>query len=444
MASDKIDRRQLLKCSAAGVAAASALLSGCSQAREGEKSQAPVKQEAAATTPPPSERVTVGCIGVGGLGYGHHLKGCLLPNARVEVVAVCDVDRDRRDQAAALVLKEKNRRIPAYEDYRALLDRKDIDAVLIATPDHWHTLTAIAAIQAGKDVYCEKPLTLALNEGKAMVAAARRYGTVFQVGSQQRSNDTFRRACELVRNGKLGKLQRIDTVLHQVHQGPWVPAQTPPPNLNWNMWLGQAPYRDYLPNCVHYQFRWIYDYSGGVMTDWGAHHNDIAQWGMGMDHSGPVEVDGTDAEFNHDGPYDVAMQFNVRYKYANGVDLVCHTNGRNGITFTGSEGTLFVARGNVLECSNPDILKVELGPNDVHLYDSHNHHENWLNCIASRERCICDVEIGHRSVSVCHIGNISMRLGRPLKWDPLKEEFVGDAEANAMLGRPMRAPWHLA
>ncbi len=444
---ERIGRRNLLKCSAAGLAAASALsaaISGC-----GGKSEKPAAAPRQKGGKPPSERVVVGVIGTGSLGLGHHIKGCLLPNESFEVAAVCDVDRNRRDDAARTVMDKAGKRIAAYEDFRHLIDRKDIDAVLIATPDHWHTIPAIMAAEAGKDIYCEKPLTLTVNEGKALVAAVRRYGVVFQTGSQQRSDNAFRKACELVRSGAIGTLKRIDTVLHAVPKGQWQPVTTPPPSLNWNFWLGQAPYVDYSPNRVHYQFRWFYDYSGGVMTDWGAHHNDIAQWANGTDGSGPVWVDGTRATFAESGMHTVPMTFDVHYKYDNGVELWCHTNDQtyedgtkfgNGVKFTGSNGWIFVARGNRLEASDPDIIDSEP---KVKLYKSKNHHENWLDCIKSRERCICDVEIGHRSVSICHMGNISMRLGRAIKWDPASEQFVGDEAANQMLSRPMRAPWHL-
>ncbi len=434
-----IKRRDFLRGSAASLAAAAALpayVPAGALGQEGKKA--------------PSEKVVVGLIGSGDLGRRHHLNGCLLPNPRVEVAAVCDVDANRRSEAARLCLERARKRVGVYEDFRRVLDRRDIDAVLIATPDHWHALIAIAACEAGKDVYCEKPLTWSIEEGKALVAAARRYGTVFQTGSQQRSDGRFRQACELVRNGKIGQIRRIDTVLHAVNPGAWKAVETPPPELNWNFWLGPAPYADYSPNRVHYEFRWYYEYSGGVMTDWGAHHNDIAQWGLGMDDSGPVEVDGRDAQFHENGPHTVPGRFKVHYRYANGAELTCRTDGftdddgkfGNGVKFTGEKGWIFVSRSEI-RASDPEILKIELGPSDIRLYKSDHHHNNWLDCIASRERCICDVEIGHRSVSVCHIGNISMKLGRPLKWNPEKEMFEGDEAANAMLGRAMRAPWHL-
>jgi len=436
-------RRDVLKGTATGLAAAAlpAVL--------------PASVRAQADKLPANERIGLGFIGTGNLGLRHHLRHKVLGDPeilkQVDIVGVCDVDRNRRNEAARAVFEKTGKRVEAYNDFRRLLDRKDLDAVFIVTPDHWHALIAIAAMEAGLDVYCEKPLTLTIEEGKKMVATARRYGTVFQTGSQQRSNDRFRLACELVRNGKIGKIRRVDTVLHGVSPGEWIPEQTPPDELDWDMWLGPAPYRPYRSNLVHYQFRWQYDFSGGVMTDWGAHHNDIAQWALGMDGSGPVYVDGTKVEYSDRGPHDVALHFDVHYKYANGVDLYCHTDKQdypdgtsfgNGVKFTGEDGWIFVSRGEI-QASDPEILKTEFGPNDVRLYESKNHHYNWFECMRTRKRPICDVEIGHRSVSVCHIGNISMRLGRPLKWDPVQEKFVDDEQANAMLHKPMRAPWHL-
>ena len=391
--------------------------------------------------PAPSDRVVVGIIGTGDLGRRHHLNH-LLGLSRVEIGAVCDVDRHHREQAAIDVYNRTKRRVAMYEDFRDLCDRDDIDAVLIATPDHWHALTAIYAMESGKDVYCEKPLTLTIDEGKRMVATARRYGTVFQTGSQQRSDRRFRQACELVRNGYIGELKRVDTHIGGIDAGEWRPVTTPPPQLNWDFWLGPAPYADYSPNRVHYQFRWFSDYSGGKMTDWGAHHNDIAQWGIGADGSGPTSVETVEAEFSETGPHDVPLKFVVKYTYPNGVELFCHSEGENGVKFTGTGGWVFVSRGTI-RASDPELLKTEFKSSDQRLYKSDNHHGNWLDCIASRERCICDVEIGHRSVTVCHLGNIAMRLGRRLEWDPAKEDFVGDEQASRMVRKPMRAPWQV-
>lgn len=399
--------------------------------------------------PAPSDRVVVGSIGTGDLGRRHHLANKLLPNKRIQVAAVCDVDRNHRELAAQIVYDRTQRRVGIYEDFRDLCDRKDIDAVLIAVPDHWHALIAMYAMESGKDVYCEKPLTLTIDEGRKLVSAARRYGTVFQTGSQQRSDQRFRLACELVRNEKIGKLKRIDTIIGGIDAGEWQPPTTPPPELNWDFWLGPAPYTDYFPNRVHYQFRWFSDYSGGKMTDWGAHHNDIAQWALGADESGPVKVKGS-GKFHENGPHDVAAEFEVHYEYANGVQMVCHSNvieagGQqegNGVLFTGTDGWIFVKRGDI-RASDPELLKTQFSEADVRLYESHDHHNNWLDCIQSRERPICDVEIGHRSVTVCHLGNIAIRLGRELQWDPEKEQFVGDDQANQLTSKPRRAPWYL-
>ncbi len=421
-------RRQFLKTSAAAAAAPTIV---------------PATAFGKRNHPAPSDRVVVGSIGVGDLGRRHHLRNRLLPNKRIEVAAVCDVDRNHRNMAAQIAYERTGRQVGIYRDFRDLCDRKDIDAVLIATPDHWHALTAICAMEAGKDVYCEKPLTLTIDEGKKMVETARRYGTVFQTGSQQRSNRRFRHACELVRNKMIGDLVRVDTHIGTIGSGDWQPVTTPPPELDWNFWLGPAPYADYAPNRVHYQFRWFSDYSGGKMTDWGAHHNDIAQWGIGADGSGPVKVEGT-GTFHENGPHDVPGDFDVKYTYANGVELHCHGAGENGAKFTGTDGWVFVNRGKI-ECSNPELIsdEFEFASDAVRLYESHDHHENWLDCIASRERCICDVEIGHRSCTICHLGNIAIKLGRELHWDPKAEMFEGDEQANGMVRKPMRAPWHV-
>ncbi len=421
-------RRTFIKGSAAALAAPT-IVPATVFAKEGQ--------------PAPSDRVVVGSIGVGDLGRRHHLNNKLLKNPRVVVGAVCDVDRNHRDQAAADVLDKTGRRVEAYKDFRDLCDRKDIDAVLIATPDHWHALASIYACEAGKDVYCEKPLTLTIEQGRKMVEAARRYNTVFQTGSQQRSEGPFSQALELVLNGKIGKLQRIDAVIGNIDAGKWQAATTPPPELDWNFWLGPAPWADYFPNRCHYQFRWFSDYSGGKMTDWGAHHLDISQWALQMDNSGPVKVSGQ-GTYYPDGPHDVAGKFDVVYTYANGVELHCHSEGENGIKFTGSDGWVFVTRDKKkFAAHDPELLKWQAGSGDKQLPRNTGHHDNWLDCIASRQRPICDVEIGHRSATVCHLGNIAMRLGRPLQWDPAKEQFVGDEQANQLVSRPMRAPWRL-
>jgi len=415
-------RREFLKKAAQGAAAASFLPSIVSARALGAEDKVAA-----------SERLTMGFIGIGGMGNGH--LGSFLGRPQVDVVAVCDVYGPHLKQA-----KERaGGRAVAYTDFRDLLDRKDIDAVLIATPDHWHALIAIAACQAGKDVYCEKPLTLTIAEGRALVNAVRRYGRVFQTGSQQRSDDEFRFACELVRSGRIGKLHTIRTGFGGGPTSPYEPDTDPPPDLDWNLWLGPAPWVPYNKLRCIYNFRWFYDYSGGKMTDWGAHHNDIAQWGNGTELSGPVEIEGT-ATFPTSGLYDTATSFLITYTYANGVKLICGQG--HGAKFEGTDGWVHVDRG-FLEASPPELLEEKLGPGDVHLYHSESHRENWLECLKTREKPICDVEIGHRSVTVCHLGNIAIRSGRKLRWDPDRERFVGDDAMNRWLSKPMRAPWHL-
>jgi predicted dehydrogenase len=386
----------------------------------------------------PNEKIRIGFIGVGGQGNAN--LGGLMKHA----VAVCDVDAVHLADTKGKVEKA-NGKCEAYSDYRKLLANKDIDAVLIATPDHWHTLVSLDAMLAGKDVYCEKPLTLAIAEGQLLVKAARKQKRILQTGSQQRSefDGKFRLACELVRSGRLGKIKTVKVGIPGVnyHERP---NDSGPPDLDFDFWLGPAPKVEYNKNHVHYNFRFFWDYSGGQMTNFGAHDLDIAQWGLDMDNSGPVEISGK-GTFNKDKLYEVTESCEVTYKYANGVTVLLGQNAKGikgGVTFEGEKGTLHVDRGSLT--SDPgDIVKEPLGNNDVHLYPSNNHHTNWLDCIKSRKLPICDGEIGHRSATVCHLGNLSIRLGRTLKWDPAKEEIVEDAEAAKMLSRPYRAPWKL-
>lgn len=437
-----IGRRRFLKSSGTGVFALASL---------------PGARMAAAPRPL-SQRVRLGLIGVGVRGRDHHLRK-LLTNPRVEIAAICDVDRNHADIAAQMTLDQKRTKPLVYSDYRAVLDRSDVDAVVIATPDHWHSIIGIDAMEAGKDVYCEKPLSLFIEEGRRMAGVARQYGTVFQTGSQQRSDWRFRQAVSLVRDRRIGRLVKVTAHLGNpgttqgafVHPGEWEPVATPPPELDWNMWLGPAPYKDYSPNRCHFEFRYYLDHSGGRITDWGAHHNDIAQWALGMDSSGPVSIEGQGG-FNKAGPYDYAGFMEVHYRYANGVELVCENEGGNGVRFEGTDGWIFVSRLK-LEASDPAILKAPVTGTDTRAYDERNrneeipgtddHHNNWLDCIQTRKKCVADIETGHRSATVCHLGNIAMRLGRPLRWDPDKEEFAGDPAANILKGKALRAPWRL-
>ena len=383
-----------------------------------------------------NDKIGFGLIGCGSLGRHHHLRNILTRSA-FDVRAVCDPDEQYLGQAIDMT----GGRATGYRDFRHLLDRHDIDAVMVVTPDHWHSIATVRACEAGKDVYCEKPLSLTVSEGRAMVDAARRYGRVFQTGSQQRSSSQFHHACDLVRNGRIGRLKHVRACIGSGPTCDYEPPQAVPKHLDWDLWLGPAPFVEYTPKRCHYTFRWFYDYSGGKMTDWGAHHLDIAQWGIGADDSGPVSVEGT-ARHPAAGLYETAVQFDVHYTYGNGVTVHCTSEGENGVTFEGTDGSIFVSRGRI-SADPPEILDQPVNAGDVKLYESRDHRGDWVDCMRERRRPICDVEIGHRSATVCHLGNIALRLGRKLSWNPEGERFVGDDEANRLLSRPMRAPWSL-
>jgi len=389
---------------------------------------------------PASERITLGFIGGGNMG-GAHL-GYFLGHKEVQVVAICDVKKWQRDTAAKRVEEQYAAETESgtfhgcatYNEFEALLARDDLDAVLIAVPDHWHAIIAIAACRAGKDVYCEKPVSLTVREAQAMVAAARRYGTVFQTGSQQRSSQEFRHACELVRNGRIGKVLVVNVGIGLPSSEKYLSEEPIPEGLDWDRWLGPATWQPYsAERCSgSYSGGWrlIRDYSGGMTTDWGAHHFDIAQWALDMDGSGPIVIippgcDGRDT---------------LTYRYANGVTM--SRGGANGILFTGTSGKIEVNRG-YFKTWPDEIGQQPIGPNDLHLYESPGHQQDWLNCIRSRRRPICDVAIGASSITVCHLGNIACWLGRKLRWDPVKQEIIGDDLASRWLDRPKRAPWRL-
>ena len=392
----------------------------------------------------PSERLTLGFIGMGMMNRGH--LGWFLGQKDVQVVAVCDVDSTRREHArgtvekryAAQTKKGTYKGCAAFKDFRDLLKRGDIDAVVIATPDHWHAIPAIEACKAKKDVYCEKPLSLTILEAKRMMEAARKYERVFQTGSQQRSDREFRMACELVRNGRIGKIKTVNVNVGGPSKPCDLPEEKMEPGLDWDLWLGPAPKRGYnsvlSPRGIHNHFpdwRQYREYSGGMMTDWGAHHFDIAQWGLGMDDSGPVEII---------PPSDPKAQKGLRYVYANGVEVV--HDGGGGVQFIGSEGEITVNRGKL--SSKPEkLIKEPLGEKAIRLYQSPGHQRDWLNCVRNRKKPICDVEIGARSVTVCHLGNLAYWNHRKLRWDPKKWQFVDDREATKWLDRERRSPWKL-
>lgn len=402
----------------------------------------------------PNDRIALGFIGMGTQNRG--LMGGFMGRKDTQVVAVCDVDTNRRDAAKARAEDHyakqtdggKYRGMAAYSDFRAMLIRRDIDAVVIATPDHWHAFISIAAANAGKDIYCEKPLCQSIHEARAMVKAVRRNKRVFQTGSMQRSSKEFRIACELVRNGVIGKVRNVEVQIGGPGKPCDLPTEEAEPGLDWDMWLGPAPERGYhselSPRGVHKHFpnwRNYREYGGGMITDWGAHHFDIAQWGLGMDDSGPQEILPADKPNALEG---------VRLKYANGVEVL-HKSG-NGVWFHGSQGKVFVNRGKfglwigeqqkAKEASECDaIAKEYLTDAKVKLYASKNHLEDFLNCVRSRQKPICDVEVGARTVSVCHLVNLAYYHGEKLKWNPRSEKFTGGTGNKEWLNVPHRDQW---
>jgi predicted dehydrogenase len=405
----------------------------------------------------PNDKINLGFIGMGKQNGG--LLNGFLRNKEVQAVAVCEVDTNRREHAKKTVENFYANQEGAgayqgcasYNDFRELLARKEIDGVVIATPDHWHAIISIAAARAGKDIYCEKPLCQSIHEARSMVNAVRENKRVFQTGSQQRSSREFRVACELVQNGVIGKIKTIEVAIG----GPGIPCNLPAeaeePGLDWNLWLGPAPFRPYhselSPRGVHDHFpnwRRYREYGGGMVTDWGAHHFDIAQWGLGMDESGPVEIIPADQP---------NAQHGARLIYANGTEVI-HVNG-NGVTFNGAAGKIFVNRGK-FELWIGDQKKAE-GPGDaervaaellpasaVRLYKSGNHLVDWLLCMRDRKKPICDVEIGARTVSVCHLVNLAYYHGQKMKWDPAKEQFAEGTGDSRWLDVPHRGPWKIS
>jgi len=394
-----------------------------------------------------SQRITTALIGSGGRGQQIMAGGD-------KVVAVCDVDKKHRLAAKAKIDKMAgNQDCATYGDFREVLGRDDIDAVVIATPDHWHSLIAIEAAKAGKAIYVEKPLSVNIHEGRLVVDAVRRYGPILQVGSQQRSDEKFLRACELVRNGRIGDLE---TVRVEILTRPgkastdWVP-QTVPPELDYDMWLGPAPFAPYHRDRCHYNFRFVSDYSGGDVTNWGAHHLDIAQWGIGASRSGPVEVVGK-GKHNLNGLHDAFYDISVDFTYANGVKVELRSGGADvktgNVKFIGTKGSIVVSR-SMLDATPKSLLTSRIGPDEVHLArgpdgSGGTHMGIWLECIRKRKRKSINVpaEIGHRSATVCHMANIAMLLDRKLKWDPVEEKFDDD-EANRLARRPVRKRWIL-
>jgi len=404
-----------------------------------------------AETVAPSNRIAVGCIGMG--IRGTQLVNGLLEHRDVQVVAVCDVSQSQRQKAKDLVQRHYNNRgCAAYNDFRELCHRQDIDAACIASPDHWHVLHSLEAVRHGKDIYTEKALGLSIAEDKALRAACRRYGTVFEWGTQQRSSNNFRFGCELVRNGRIGKLQTIRVGVPHDFAFPTQPTEPVPKDLDYEMWLGPAPWAPYTYHrCRPWtrQHGWsiwyhISDYClGGIGGYWGIHHVDIAQCGHDTDHTSPIEVEGG-ATFPENGLADCAVRWNVRVKYADGVTMIYTDNKQNkqGVVFQGSEGWVYVRRGHI-DAEPKSLLTTKIGRNEIHLIESPGHQRNFLDCIKNRKPTVADIDGAVRSDTISHLVDICTRLNRKIRWDPKREVIIGDPEASRMLTRCMREPWRL-
>lgn len=418
-------------------------------------------------TTAPSNRIIYGLIGCGGHGVEWNLPQ-IFRCGDAQVIAVCDVDENRvktgqtrvDDHYAKALGRANYKACATYGDFRELINRKDIDVIANCTPDHWHVIPAIMAAKAGKDVICEKPLTLTVAEGKALCEVIKQTGRIFQTASENRSIDSYIQMCELVRNGRIGKLRHIRVSLPAGNETRGEnfddrTIQPPPKGFNYEMWQGQAPLAPYCPARCHGSFRWNLAYSGGRLTDWGAHMIDLAQWGNDTENTGPVEVEGKGKFPPRDALFNTAEEFDLNYRYANGVTLNVVSKGPS-IRFEGTDGWVgFEGWRAPLQASDPRMLESEIGPNEVHLYRPSEvvpraagmkggEHRNFIDCVKSRKPCYAPAETGHRTITIAHIGNIAMLLGRKLKWDPQAEQFVGDGEANAMLSRKQREPWTLA
>jgi predicted dehydrogenase len=420
----------------------------------------------------PSNRIRVGAIGVGRISRVHDLPA-VLKNDNAQVMAVCDLDSKRVEDGKRLVNEYYGKKtgkpydgVTGYADYREMLGNKEIDAVIISTPDHWHAIAAIHAVQAGKDVYLQKPASLTIAEGRALCNAVNRTGRILQIGSQQRSSPQFRYAAELVRNGRIGQLKTVYIGLPVDPAGEVEPEMSVPRGLNYEMWLGSTPSAYYTEKRVHPQIGygrpgWLRceQFGAGMITGWGAHHVDSAHWAMGTEHTGPIEVQGS-AEFPKQGLWDVHGKFRTEAIYESGVRMIISDDYPNGLKFEGTEGWIFVSRGDeqvtssdpvaklkdskALAASDPKIITSVIGPNEIHLSESKEHHANWLDSVKSRKQPIAPIEIGHRSCSACLIHHIAMKLKRKIYWDPATERFKNDDQANAMLSRPQRSPYTIA
>ena len=387
----------------------------------------------------PSNRITMGHIGCG--GRMRRVKEAFSGVKEVQPVATCDV---RRTMAEAFGKKLRLKTDSCYTDFRELIARDDVDAVAIATPDHWHVLLAIAAIRAGKDVYCEKPLSNTIEEGRALVQTANRYGAVFQHGTQLRSLAAVRLACELVRNGWIGKLKEVRIGSPPGKACGPVPGEPVPAKIDYDLWLGPAPEVPYVAQVVNRKgWYFVSDYSkSGWIAGYGVHDLDIAQWGIDQELTGPVRIVGH-GNYPRGGLFDTVLTYDLEFQYANGVKIIMTDTSKNrhGVTFIGEEGWVFTRQG--IEAEPKSLLNEKIGPDEIHLYDSPGHARNFIDCVKSRSETIAPPEVAHRATSTALLGGIACQLGRPLPWDPHAERFVDDAEADRLLRYAMREPWQL-
>jgi predicted dehydrogenase len=394
----------------------------------------------------PSDRIVIGSIGTGSQGMSN-MRDFLKLKEAVRFVAVCDVDALRLAKAKEIVDKaNKNSDCRTYGDYRDFLEKEKLDAVSIALPDHWHGIIYTEAVKKKINVYGEKPICRTINDGQTIVKAVKNSNIIWQTGSWQRSLPNFHRGAELAINGRAGKIKRIEVGLPDGGKGIGTPPIQPvPAELNWEMWLGPAlkvPYR----GVSHWDWRWILDYSGGQLTDWAGHHIDIANWGAGLEHTGPVEISGKGV-YPFEGIYNVPVDYDITCKYANGIEMRVANASRMklgmGTTWYGDLGWIHTDRGNRLSSSDPKILEEVIGENEIHLYKSANHWQNFIDCVRSGQQAIAPVEVAYRAVSVGLLGEIAMTTGETIKWDPEKEEIIGNPHASRLLSRPYRKPWTL-
>ena len=408
---------------------------------------------------PPSDRIVMGGIGLGGMGTNDMRN--FLSKKEVQYIAVCDIDKSHRSRAEGLINQQYNTTdARSYNDFREFLEKEKLDAVHLALPDHWHSIIAVEVAMKGHDIYGQKPLARSIKEGRAIVEAVNKYNIVWQTGSQQRSQNIFRKACELVRNGKIGKIHRVEVGLPDGHKTAGMPPALPVPDgVDWERWLGPAPKVPFR-GIIHGDWRWMLDYSGGQLTDWAGHHIDIAHWGLDLERTGPVEIQGKGV-YNSTDLFNAPNEYDIQCKYANGIEMRVANmsryynrtgkgwDGREkngafgmGAVWYGDEGWLQVGR-NGMFAENPKVLEIQIGANEIHLYNSLDHHQNFLDCVISKKETIAPAEVGHRSISVALLGEIAMTTGLKLKWDPKAERFTNSEEANKLLLKPMRTPWAL-